>query len=114
MQTRNLGTFPQSSHRRQRRTHLLVSDKSWAFFAAALSRLCMLRKKKPLGRDDELTARGKGVGQASHHPALRPRLPKNTKNTNTPVGPNSRPCHRAGDHGRPSHEAGHGGSEARP
>lgn len=53
------------------------------------------------------------MGQASHHPALRPRLPKNiknTKNTNTPVGPNSRPCHRAGDHGRPSHEPGHGGS----
>lgn len=67
--------------------------------------------EKPLGRELELTTKAKGVGRASHQPALRPRLPKNTKNTNTPVGPNWRPCHRAGDHGRPSHEPGHGGSD---
>ena len=41
----------------------------------------MLQSERPLGGELELTRRGKGVGRASHLPALRPRLPKNT---NTP------------------------------
>jgi hypothetical protein len=65
--------FPQTFHRRQSKTRLWsATGLGQSFFATALPRLCMLQSERPLGGELELTRRGKGVGRASHQPALRP------------------------------------------